>query len=449
MRRISYPVVVFSLVAALLFKPEDAVGKGVSFIRDAEIENTIRAFAAPLFTAAGLDPSAIRIFLINDKSLNAFVAGGQKLFINTGLLMRTENPGQVIGVIAHETGHIVGGHLSRTQAELENATARNILSYILGGAAAIATGRGDIGQAIILGGQQVGQRLLLKYSRTQEAAADQSALRLIEASGMSARGLLEFLDILGDQELLSVERQDPYVRTHPLSRERISQLRDHLSRSPYTDRPFSADFVERHRRMRAKLHAFMEPVPVTLRRYPEDDTSLEARYARAIAYFRRPDLSRALPLIDGLIAERPQDPFFLELKGQMLFENGRPAEALGFYRKAVELMPNSALLRRELARVQLETDDPSLLEPAIANLRATLYLDFDSPFTWRQLAIAYGRQGRMGLSALAMAEEAMLNGNRPDAVRYAERAEKLLPQGSSGWLQAQDILSAADGMKQK
>lgn len=445
----SRSIAVFVFAAAFLVGPETPLAKGISFIRDAEIENTIRAYAAPLFKAAHLEPSAIRIFLVRDSSLNAFVAGGQKLFINTGLLMRSEHAGQVIGVIAHETGHIAGGHLSRTHAELENASAQNILAYVLGGAAMIATGRGDIGSAIIMGGQEMGRRSLLKYSRTQESAADQAALGLLDATGQSARGLLEFLEILGDQELLSVKQQDPYVRTHPLSRERISFLRDHLSRSPNTERPPAADLQERHRRMRAKLHAFLEPIALTLRRYGPSDTSLEARYARAVAYYRKPDLARALPLIEGLIADYPEDPFFHELKGQMLYENGRPAEALESYRTAVRLLPNSALLRRGLAQVQLEINDAELLEPAVANLRAALQLESDSSFTWRQLAIAYGRQGRMGQSSLALAEEAMLKGIRADALHHAGRAGKLLAEGSSGWLQAQDILQAAENMKQK
>ena len=429
--------------AACLWAPAEAGAQKLSFIRDAEIENTIRTYAAPLFQAAGLEPSDVRIYLVNDRSLNAFVAGGQRLFINTGLIMRSKHAGQVIGVIAHETGHIAGGHLSRLQAAIANSTAQSILALVIGAAAVIGTGRGDVGAAIVAGGQSMGLRSFLHYNRTQESAADQAALRFLDATGQSSRGLLEFMELLGAQDLLSADRQDPYLRTHPLSRERVDAVQAHLSRSPNRDKAQPARIQELHRRMLAKLYAFLEPVPRTLRRYADSDTGLAARYARAIAYYRKPDLGKALPLIDGLIAERPEDPYFHELKGQMLFENGRAAEALKPYETAVRLLPRSPLLRRGLAQVQLELGDPALIEPAIRNLRAALQRDAETPFTWRQLAIAYGRRGDMGMSAVALAEEALLKGDARQARYHAGKAGKLLPRGSIGWLQAQDILQAA------
>ena len=443
MKRIAFPVAVSVFAAACLWAPAEAGAQRLSFIRDAEIENTIRTYAAPLFQAAGLEPSDVRIYLVNDRSLNAFVAGGQRLFINTGLIMRSKHAGQVIGVIAHETGHIAGGHLSRPQAAMANSTAQSILALVLGAAAAIGTGRSDVGGAIIAGGQSMGMRSFLQYSRTQESAADQAALRFLDATGQSSRGLLEFMELLGAQDLLSADRQDPYLRTHPLSRERVDAVQAHLSRSPNRDKAQPARIQELHRRMLAKLYAFLEPVPRTLRRYADSDTGLAARYARAIAYYRKPDLGKALPLIDGLIAERPEDPYFHELKGQMLFENGRAAEALKPYETAVRLLPRSPLLRRGLAQVQLELGDPALIEPAIRNLRAAVQRDAEAPFTWRQLAIAYGRRGDMGMSAVALAEEALLKGDARQARYHAGKAGKLLPRGSIGWLQAQDILQAA------
>ncbi len=441
--RVFYLVAAFVFFAALFLKPAESEAQGLSLIRDAEIENTIRAYAAPLFQAAGLDPTAVRIFLVNDRSLNAFVAGGQKLFINTGLLMRATNAGQVIGVIAHETGHIAGGHLSRTQEALEKSTAQSIISFLLGTAAAVASGRPDVGGAIIAGGQSVGLRSFLQYSRTQESAADQAGLRLLDATGQSSQGILEFLDTLLGQEQLSRARQDPYLQTHPLSLVRIDAIRAHLARSPHANKPSSPEFKRMHQRMRAKLFAFLESVPTTLRRYPERDTSLETRYARAIAYLRKPDLEKALSLINGLLADYPDDPYFHELKGQMLFEHGHAARALVAYENAVQLLPRSPLIRSQYAQIQLELNDPALLDPAIMNLRAALQYDTRMPFTWRQLAIAYGRKGDMGQSSLALAEEALLRGKKADARYHAGRAERLMPRGSIGWLKSQDILQAA------
>ncbi len=435
--------VTLAIAAGLSCAPAVTKAQRISFIRDAEIEDTIRTFATPVFQAAGLNPSAIKVHLVNDKTLNAFVAGGQQLFLNTGLLMRSANAGQVIGVISHETGHIAGGHLSRTQEAIRNSSAQSIVAFVIGAAAAIGTGRSDIGQAIIAGGSQIGMRSFLHYSRTQEGAADQAAVRFLDATAFSSKGLLEFMEILEDQELLSPKHQDPYVRTHPIARDRIEFLRTHVAQSPYSDKPTPPKLEVMQLRMRAKLHGFLEPLAVTLRRYKETDDSLYSRYARAIAHYRKPDLDNALPLIDGLIAQHPTDPYFHELKGQMLFENGRIAEALEPYETATRLLPHAPLLRTGLARVQLELNEPALLEPAITNLRAVLRKENDSPFLWRQLAIAYGRNGQMGQSALAMAEEGLLKGDTAAARFHAARAQELLPRGSRAWLKAEDVLSAS------
>ncbi len=426
-----------------------ATARGFSFIRDAEIENTIRSYAAPLFRAASLEPSAIEIYIVNDKTLNAFVAGGQKLFINSGLLIRSENAGQVIGVIAHETGHIAGGHLSRVNAAIKNSSAATTLSYVLGGATAAASGRPDLAQAIILGGQQLRLRSFLRYSRTQEASADQAALKLLDLTKQSARGLLQFINILSGQELLSSSHQDPYLRTHPLTQNRIRAISDHVATSPYSDVGISAEFTMMHKRMVAKLYAFTEPFTLTMRRYGKDDNSIESRYARAIAYYRHSDLKKATALIDSLISEHPQDPYFHELRGQMMFDNGHLDKALLSYQTAARLLPSSSLIRSELAHAQLEMNDPSLLAQAVTNLRSSLLEDSGVPGTWHDLAIAYGRQGNKGMSSLAMAEEALLVGKMDDAIYYAGRAENLLASGSAAWLQTQDILQNAREMKNR
>jgi len=448
LKRIPLPVAVLVVLTLLVLRPADSAAERFSFIRDAEIENTIRVYAAPLFRAAGLESSEVRIFLVNDRRLNAFVAGGQKLFLNTGLLIQSDHAGQVIGVIAHETGHIAGDHLVRRHDAIKNSSAQSILGLVLGGAAVVA-GRPDVGAAVFAGSQSASLRSFLQYNRTQESAADGAAMNLLEETGQSARGMLEFMEKLSDQELLSVGRQDPYLRTHPLSRDRIETLRDFVSRSAHSDVPVSLEFAERHRRMRAKLIAFIENPSFTLRQYRSDDDSLEARYARAIAHYRKPDLDTALPQIDALIAERPNDPYFHELKGQMLFENGRIEEALSSYEKAVHLLPNSALIRTDLARVQMATQDPTLNELAILNLTAALRLDRTRAFAWRQLAIAHGRTGHEGESALALAEEAVLQGKKRDARFHAGKAEKLLPKGSKGWLHARDILVQTEGQDDK
>jgi len=436
-----------TILIALLSPSAEAQQSKRQFIRDAEVENTIRDFGTPIFQAAGLDPRAIRILLINDPSLNAFVAAGQNIFFHTGLIIRSENPGQLIGVMAHETGHIAGGHLIRSTDAVAAASTEAILAMLLGAAAGAVSGNGQAAAGVMMGGQELAMRNLLAFSRSQEQQADQMAMRFLDDTHWSAKGLLEFFNILGDQELLVSTRQDPYVRTHPLTRDRIAFVREHVEKSPFSGQPWSADWIERHRRIKAKLFAFVEPPVKTMMRYKDTDGSIEARYARAVALYRKPDLDAALSLIDGLIAERPKDPYFWELKGQMLFENGRGREAVDPYRKAVEYLPDSALLRIGLGQAEIETDDPALLPDAAANLTIAVRLEPEDSFAWQQLAIAFGRDGKEGMASYALAEHFLLSGKLPEANYHANKAEQLLGHQGSIWLRIQDIKAQAVQVK--
>jgi len=442
-------IAVILLVAGVLSVSYPASAQRQSLILDTEIENILRAYAAPIFKVAGLKSSDVQIYIVNDETLNAFVAGGQKLFVNSGLILNSENANQIIGVFAHETGHIAGGHLSRVHDALSKTKATSIIAMILGGAAAVATGRGDLGAAIAIGGQGTALRSFLAYSRTQEGAADHAGLGFLEKTGQSARGLLAFMNKLGDQELLSIAQQDPYVRSHPLTRHRIETVKNFISTAQHSDSAGPEDFDVMYARMKAKLYAFINPYAHTLQVYKESDRSLPARYARAVAEFRRPRLDKALAIIDDLIADNPHDPYFHELRGQMLFENGRNSGAITSYAKAVELLPDAPLIRLDLARAQLEAHDPRLLNPAIENLEIALSKDPDSARKWRFLAIAHGRKGDMGRSYLALGEEA-LNLRKPDVAKFqANRAKNMFPRGSREWLQAEDILLAADELERQ
>lgn len=421
---------------------------GESLIRDAEIEETIRDYATPVFTAAGLDASAVHIYLVSDNRLNAFVAGGQNLFLFTGTLSRSQSPNQIVGIVAHETGHMAGGHLLRTQEAMENASIESMIAMALGAAAAVAS-HGQGAGAVIAGGAGVGQRAMLQYSIEQEAKADQAGLSFLDKTKQSAGGLLDFFRILEGEELLSAVRQDPYLRTHPLTRMRIEYVENHVSTSPYSTAKDPPDWIERHRRMKAKLAGFMEPAAQCFSEYKEDDPSIAARYARATAYYRMPNLGKALPLIDGLIKEEPRNPYFHELKGQMLFENGRGKEALTPYQEASRLKPGSALLRVELAQVQLEANDPALDKAAIANLKEALRDEDRNAEAWRLLAIGYGRQENFGMSALAVSEQAYASGDHKLAIQQADRALNFLPKGSPSRLRAEDLKALANREKDR
>lgn len=419
-----------------------ARAQSLSLIRDAEIEDTIRRMSAPLFTAAGLNPSSVSIHLVNDNSLNAFVADGQRMFINTGLIMKADSPGQVIGVIAHETGHISGGHLARLGKASDIGATTALIATIIGAAAAIGTGRGDIAGAVIAGGSQAALRNFLSFTRTQESSADQAALTLLDATKQSAKGLLEFMEVLEGQELLISASQDPYARTHPLSSERIQTIRGHIERSPYSDAQTDPEIVLALERAKAKLIGYFQNPTLTMRQYPITDTSIPARYARAFAYSRIPETDKALAELDALLSALPNDPYFLELKAQVLFENGRVDDAIPPFRRAVELLPEEPLLRTEYGRILIESHRTEDYTEAVRQLKFGLSRDPSSAVAWRHLGIAYGKLGDIGRSSLALAEEAILRRREPEVRFHAGRASEIFARGSPEWLQAEDLLLA-------
>lgn len=415
-------------------------------IRDAEIEHISRDWATPLFTAAGLVPGDVEIHLINDPAINAFVAGGQKVFLNTGLLLAAETPDQVMGVIAHETGHLAGGHLARTQEALAKANVQTIVAFLLGAAAVAGGGGGDAGAALVLGGQQVAERGFLEYSRAQESAADQAAFELITQIGQRTDGLVEFLQIIARQDGLLADRRDPYVRSHPLFPDRVAALRTRIALA--TPGPVRPPLVSREDfdRMQAKLAGFLEDPDRILRRYPESDTSVPARYARAVAYHRAGRLDDALSEIAALLEADPDDPYFHELKGQVLLERGRVADSLEPYARAVALAPDQPLLRLGLASAQVATESMARMADAIVQLQIVTTAEPRNAEAWRQLAIAFGRSGNLGDSALASAEQFLARGMMADALRHVDQALNRLEEGSPGWLRAMDIQRAAENL---
>ncbi len=441
----------FALCAALstnliAVAPVHAQQGGLPIVRDAEIEAMIWSFTVPILGIAGIDPAATTLQLVPSRALNAFVAGGPNIFINTGLLMRADNPEQVIGVIAHEVGHIAGAHGIRTRDLMEDLQLQGIITMILGVALAAATGEGGLAAASVMGSQGLMANAYLAHSRAQESAADQAGVSYLEGIGVSARGLRDFLAVLEKEEYLAVGRQSPYFRTHPVTRRRIDFIEEHISKSRYSDARLPDYQYRWFDIMQAKLSGFLNPPSRTLRDYPATDKSVPARYARAIAYYRIPNLDKALPLIDGLIADDPENPYYRELKGQMLFENGRVAEAIEPYRNAVRLSPGSPLLRTQMAQVLLESGDPLLNGVALSNLKESARRDNGNGLTWHLLSIAYGRAGDIGMAALSIAEKALLEGDRKTAIGQARRAMHMLREGTRGWLRAESILTQADDM---
>jgi len=327
---------------------------------------------------------------------------------------------------------------------VENASTAAIATQIIGIALGVLAGEPGAAVAIGSGGQQVAQRSLLSFSRGVEQSADRAGVSFLDRAGYSSRGMLEFLEILSGQDLLQSDRQDAYVQTHPLTRDRIAFVSHHVEASPLSNRRAPEKFERLHARMVAKLNGFLDPPSVTLQRYPADDKSVPARYARSVALFELANIDEGLPLIDGLIADYPRDPYFHELKGQLLFESGRLAPALEAYREAVRLLPDAPLLRTSIAHVELEMGRDDLLDDALAHLKEALRADRFIPLGWHLAGTAYGRKGDMGHASWALAEYNLLLGRKPQAAAMADRALRLLKQGEPAWIRAQDIKQQTD-----
>lgn len=418
-------------------------------VRDAEIEALIRDYSLPLFKVSGISASNIQIYLIRSSAFNAFVADGRRMFINTGAIMQSDTPNQLIGVIAHETGHIAGGHLARLRDQLARTRTASIIAMLAGAAAAVAVGAAggsgsdavNIGRAAVAGGTQATQRSFLEYRRSEEIAADRAAINYLNATGQSGKGMLEVFDRFAGQAIFSGRYTDPYVQSHPLPRDRVATLEQLVRSSPYYNSADPASLVKRHNMVRAKLHGFLDNPRSVMRRYPRNDASLPARYARAIARFRTADLRAAIRDIDGLIRAEPRNPYFRELKGQALLESGRATEAIKPLQDAVSLAPNEPLIRIMLGHALVATNSRANMEAAIGHLRKGLAAEPDHGAGFRQLSIAYGRTGREGEAALAAARGFLAQGAIPLARQQATRAQALLKRGSPGWIQADDLLN--------
>jgi predicted Zn-dependent protease len=412
-----------------------------SILRDAETEALLTDMSSPLFKAAGLSPANAKVVLIQDPSINAFVAGGQVVYINSGLIDAADSANQVQGVIAHEIGHIVGGHaVFQRDGGYGNIS---ILSLLLG-AAAMAAGSAEAGTGILMAGQRAAIGKYLAYSRVQESSADAAGARFINDAGISGKGMLGFFEKLTQQMhqygyYATDPEVDPFAQTHPMSQDRVATLKADLQKAPSWNKPLDADLERRFKRVQAKLRGYANDPKATLRIYPKTDQSIPAHYARAYAYHQSGYPEQAAAEGAALVAQAPDDPYFLELQGQILLESGKPNEALAPLRKATELSHNQPLIATTFGHALIATEDPANLPEAERVLRQAVARDTDNPFAWLNLGTVYDRQGDEPRTALATAERASLIGDPGTAFISARRAMAGLPQGSSDWVRAQDI----------
>ena len=428
-------MVAFVAIVSIVAQPVAAQ----SILRAAETEALFADMVAPLVAVSELDAEEVEVVLINDRQVNAFVAGGQRIYFYSGLLETAESANEVQGVMAHELGHITGGHIIRFDEGMKTATGITILSLILG-AAAIAAGAGDAGMGIMAAGQQAALGKFLAFSRVQERSADAAGARYLGEAGISGKGSIDFFKKLQNYEFrLGIPQEDSYGRTHPLSGERVSLLRDVYQKDPAWDKPPDPDIEARFQRVKAKLLGFTADPAVTLREYPESDQSVPARYARAYAWHKSAYPDRALYEANNLLKSAPDDPYFLELQGQILLESGKPDEALKSLRRAVELTNNQPLIASLFGHALIATEDPQYLDEATEVLKAAVNKDNRNPFAWYQLGVVYSQQGDIARAQLATAESSLLERNYAGAIRSSQIAMGGIPENTPDWIRAQDI----------
>ena len=444
-----------TVVAALALAPLPPLraqeNRGPPILRDTEAEALLREYTRPILRAAGLEKQNIQMVIINDAAFNAFVADGRRIFVNYGAIMQSETPNQLIGVLAHETGHLAGGHLAKLREQLARAQTQMLVAMLLGAGAIVAgaskggtagSGLADAGAAAVAGPQEMIRRTLLSYQRQQEENADRAGVKFLTMTGQSAKGMYETFRRFTNDSLFAARGADPYLQSHPMPADRVSALEQIARASPYWDKKDDPALQFRHDLMRAKISAFMERQDTVYRRYPLSNTSLPARYARAIATYLHGDLNSAIAQIDGLIQAQPNNPYFYELRGQALLEGGKPNEAIAPLHKALALSNNAPLIEMLLGQALVATDNKAHTDEAIAILRAAVTREAEAPLGFSQLAMAYGKKGDYAEADLASAQAAYLRGDNKTARELAARAKTRFAVGTPGWVRADDIVTA-------
>ncbi|XSC46955.1 M48 family metalloprotease [Bradyrhizobium sp. RDT10] len=424
--------------------------KGPPVLRDTETEQLLREYTRPILRAAGLEKQNIQMVIINQGVFNAFVADGRRIFVNYGAIMQSETPNQIIGVMAHETGHLAGGHLAKMREQMAQAQTQMIIAMLLGAGAMVAGAQGggansglaNAGAAMFSAPGEIIRRNLLSYVRQQEENADKAGVKFLTATGQSARGMYETFKRFTDESLFAARGSDPYVQSHPMPAQRVAALEELARSSPYWDKKDDPALQLRHDMVRAKISAFMERQETVYRRYPLSSNSLPARYAHAISTYLHGDLRSALAQIDALIQQQPNNPYFYEVRGQALLEGGKPQEAIAPLRKAAALSNNSPLIEMLLGQALVATGNNAYTDEAIAILRAAVARESEAPIGYIQLAMAYGRKGDYAQADLASAQAAYLRGDSKTARDLASRAKTRFAIGTPGWVKADDIVSA-------
>lgn len=446
-------VLIATFCSIMMISPDISFAKRgkIQFVSDVETEETLKYFVMPILRAAHLDPSLIQFQLIRDNSLNAFVIGGMEIYVHSGLIEKADNVGQLVGVFAHEIGHIAGGHVIKGTEAMKNANKKTLIAGLIGLGAGLASQNAEVGAAGVFAGMGVAQKSFLSFSRAQESSADQAALKYLSASGFSAQGFEDFFHKLADQELLPPERQDPFLRTHPMTKDRIESVRIFNEKSPYVAKPYPADYEEKFKRLRAKFLGYFHPQQA-LRKFKKMET-IDEKYGYAYALFQQKKMTDALSIAEELLKKEPDNPFFHEFKGQLLFQHSKIADAITSYKRAVQLLPDSPGLRLDLVHAMLETESQQNWIDAETHLKRVLHQSLENSHFWQLLATDMGKLGRKGEMHFAMAKKYHLLEENDKAKGYLKLAIAETPKNSPYFIQLQDlkyqVLGEEDDTSQK
>ena len=426
-----------------------AAAQGIDLLQDTETERLLRSYEEPILGVSGIDPNAVKMYIVNDTSLNAFGAEGQNIFCNAGLFIQLKGPNELIGVLAHETGHMAGGHLTRGSEAIAKAEIPMLLSMVLGIGAAVA-GAGEAGMVLMGIGQSAAEAQFMQFSRVQEATADQMGQKYLRLTHQSGMGMVRVFDRMANEEAMMVRNPERFASDHPASRDRVEDLRSLAEASPYRDVPDSPQAIHAFEMVKAKVIGYLLPVQDVLYRYPVANKSAPARYARAMVYMRQPNLAKAQEEINSLIKEEPKNPFFYEVLGQIYVSMSQPMKGIAPYQTSVNLMPDAPQLRIALAAAQIATSQKPYELQAVANLKIAMQQDSDNPFGWYEMAQAYSDLGNEAMANLATAERYYSVGDLRRAATFAMRSRQKLTKGSPDWERANDILAiAATYLKQR
>ncbi|MDE1938325.1 MAG: M48 family metalloprotease [Alphaproteobacteria bacterium] len=433
--------------AAYIFA-QPVLAQGIDLLQDTETERLLRSYEDPILKVAGIDPGAVKMYIVNDTSLNAFVAEGQNIFVNAGLFIQLKSPNELKGVLAHETGHMAGGHLIRDSGAIAKAEIPMLLSMVVGLGAAIA-GAGEAGMILMGMGQSAAQAEFLSFSRVQEATADQMGQRFLRETHQSGEGMVHVFERMADEAAAAGINEKEFASDHPADRDRVALLQEEADASPYRDVPDSPQSIHAFEMVKAKVIGYLLPVQEVFNHYPLSDKSEAARYAHAMVFMRQPNLPKALEEIKSLIKDEPKNPYFYEVLGQIYVSMGQPGKGITPYQTSVNLLPDAPELRVSLAAAQVATENKIIEKAAVENLKIALQQDSDQPFGWYEMAQAYSDLGNEPMANLSTAERYYSIGALRPAAVFAGRAQKSLDKGSPDWERANDIISVAASQLQQ